>query len=57
MPPKQGSRIPAGSGDLFGHVGIPGLRLAVNEGLEKEMETTIMGYMGISIRIHSFTPS
>ena len=33
-----------------------GLWLAGNQGLDKKMETTIMGYIGISIRIHSFIP-
>ena len=31
-----------------------GLWLAGNEGMEKTMETTIMGYIGTSIRIPSF---
>ena len=30
------------------------LWLAGNEGMEKKMETTIMGYIGTTIRIHSF---
>ena len=33
------------------------LRLAGNEGMEKKMETTIMGYVGITMRVHSFIPS
>ena len=32
------------------------LWLAGNEGMEKKMETTIMGYVGTSIRIQSFIP-
>ena len=31
--------------------------LAGNEGMEKKMETIIMGYIGITTRIHSFIPS
>ena len=31
--------------------------LAGNEGMEKTMETIIMGYTGTTIRIHSFNPS
>ena len=27
------------------------------EGMEKNMETTMMGYVGITIRIHCFIPS
>ena len=30
-----------------------GLCLAGHEGMEKKMETTIMGYIGTTIRIHS----
>ena len=33
------------------------LWLAGNEGMETNMETTIMGYIGNTIRIHSFTPT
>ena len=33
------------------------LWLAGNEGTDKDMETTIMGSIGITIRIHSFFPS
>ena len=33
------------------------LWLAGNEVMEKKMETTIMGYIGTTIRIHSFIPS
>ena len=34
------------------------LLVAGNEGMEKKLETAIMGYyIGISIRIHSFLPS
>ena len=33
------------------------LWLAGNEGMQKILETTIMGYMGTTIRIHSFIPS
>ena len=28
-----------------------------NEGMEKNMETTIMGYIGTTVRIHSLVPS
>ena len=31
--------------------------LAENEGMEKNMETIIVGCMGTTIRIHSFIPS
>ena len=31
--------------------------LAGNEGVANNMETTIMGYIGTPVRIHSFTPS
>ena len=34
-----------------------GLWLTGNEGMEKNMETAIMGYIGTTIRIHSFIPS
>ena len=37
-----------------------GLWLAGNEGIEKKMETTettTMGYIGTTIRIHPFIPS
>ena len=34
-----------------------GLWLAGNEGREKKMETTIMGYIEATVRIHSHTPS
>ena len=27
------------------------------EGTEKKMETTVMGYIGATVRIHSFIPS
>ena len=30
---------------------------AGNEGMEKKMDTTIMGYVGTTLRIHSFIPS
>ena len=33
------------------------LWLAGNEVMEKDMETTIVGYIGATIRIHSFIPS
>ena len=33
------------------------LLVSWNEGMEKNMETTIMGYIGTTIRIHSFIPS
>ena len=36
---------------------LAGLWLAGDEGMEKRTETTIMGYIGITIRIHSFIPS
>ena len=32
------------------------LWLAGNEGLQKGMEATIVGYIGATVRIHSFTP-
>ena len=35
----------------------PGLWLAGNEGMGKKMETTIMSYIGITIRIHADIPS
>ena len=35
----------------------PYLWLAGNEGLETKMETTIMGYIGTSIRIHCSIPN
>ena len=31
--------------------------LAGNEGKEKKMETAVMGYIGTTMRIHSFIPS
>ena len=31
--------------------------LAGNEGMEKKVETFITGYIGTTIRIHSFIPS
>ena len=34
--------------------GITCLWLAGSEGMEKSMETTVMGNLGITIRIHSF---
>ena len=34
-----------------------GLWLAGNEGMGKKMETPTMGYIGTTIRIHSFIPS
>ena len=36
---------------------LSGLWLAGNEGMEKNMESTIMGYTRITKRIHSFIPS
>ena len=33
------------------------LGLAGNEGMEEKMGNTMVGYMGITIRIHSFIPS
>ena len=35
---------------------VTGLWLSGDEGMEKKMETTIMGYIGTTIRIHSFIP-
>ena len=35
---------------------IAGLWLAGKEGMEKKMETTIMGHIGTTIRVHSFIP-
>ena len=34
-----------------------GFRVSGLEGVEKKMETTVMGYVGTTIRIHSFFPS
>ena len=34
-----------------------GLWLAADEGMQKKMETTVMGYIRTTIRIDSFTPS
>ena len=31
--------------------------LAGNDGMEKKMETSIMDYLGITMRIHSIIPS
>ena len=36
-------------------MGVWGLELAGNEGMENKMKTTIMGNIGTAIRIHSFT--
>ena len=36
--------------------GHTGLWLAGNEGMEKEMETITMGYIGTTRKIHSFIP-
>ena len=35
---------------------MPGLALAGNDGMEKNMETIIMGYIRTTIRIHPFIP-
>ena len=35
---------------------LTGLWLVWNEGMENRMETIIMGYIGITIRVHSFIP-
>ena len=45
-------------GSLFWGMGLPKptlsyLWLARNEGMEKKVETTIMGYIGTTIAIHS----
>ena len=45
-----------GSGIGDHGLGFPGLWLAGNEGMEMQTETIIMGYIGITIRIHSFIP-
>ena len=37
--------------------GLLGLWLPRNEGIEKKMETIIMAYIRITIRVHSFIPS
>ena len=34
-----------------------GFRVWGLEGMEKKLETTRMGYMGTTVRIHSFIPS
>ena len=39
------------------HRPLSGLWLAGNEGMEKNMEIAVMGYIGTTIRIHSFIPS
>ena len=41
----------------FSLITVGDLWLAGNEGMEKNMETIIMGYIGTYIRIHSFIPS
>ena len=38
-------------------VGFTGLWLAGNEGMEKNMETIVVGYTGTAKGIHSFIPS
>ena len=58
----MGANLGHNDGELNGHkwdMGVYGgyLWLAGNEGIEKQMETTIMGYIGTTIRIHSFIPS
>ena len=40
-----------------GCIGITYLWLAGNEGVEKTFEATIIGYIGTTTRIHSFSPS
>ena len=37
--------------------GFTGLWFAGNEGMEKKMEATIIGYVGTTIRIHFFIQS
>ena len=37
--------------------GLTGLWLAGNGGMETKMEATIIGYIGTTVRIHSFIPS
>ena len=49
----QGSRFPGfrvECGYPFLAYGQPG------KGMDKKMETTIVGYIGITVRIHSFIP-
>ena len=53
--PKEGAAVCAESDWLLGI--IPGLWLAWNEGMDKKMDITIMGYIGITVRIHFFIPS
>ena len=36
---------------------VTGLWLAGNEGMKKKMETTMMGYLETTVRIHSFLPT
>ena len=39
------------------YTSITGFWSAGNEGMERKMQLTIMGYIGPTIRIHSFIPS
>ena len=58
--PIKGSRFINGGSGLFFREGsspLTYLWLAGNEGREKKMETTIMGYIGTTVRIHFFIPS
>ena len=41
----------------LGTLGFTGLWLTRNAGMEKKMESTIMGYIGTTISIHSCIPS
>ena len=43
--------------DIGAGPAVSGPWLAGNEGMKKNMETTIMGYVGTTIRIHSFIHS
>ena len=43
--------------ELWPKAPISGLWLAGNERLEKTMKTTVVGYIGTTIGIHSFIPS
>ena len=49
----EDERAPGNSESLCGY---SGLWSAGNDGMEKEMETTFLGYTGTTIRIHSFIP-
>ena len=42
---------------ITGKCRVLGSRVWGVEGMEKTMETTMMGYIGTTVRIHSFIPS